>query len=372
MGVLLTFIPPYLKSVGITATELGVALGAIPAFAMVAPAFWGDVVDRTGKPGQVMTVIALGALLSLTPLVWVQGFWAVLACLMGYAFFGSSVTTVLDTIALRRVAQVGGSYSRLRLLGPAGSFVAVTSFGYAVSRTDQRAVYALLGLMSVFLLWSFWLHRPPSGAASAARRSKPAWNLLSGNPNLTLLLLGSCLHYVALGPFNTTLAIHYASLGHPPKVIGLAVGIGVLAETGVMLIYPQLARRLSPRALLLIAYAASAGRWAAVSVFSSAPALLLLSCLHGLTFGAFFPAIVGAVSSRVPDERRASGQALFVAFTFGLGGLLGFVGSGLVYQWIGGFRLFAVAAGVEVLALLVTLPVQPVAEPAKAQPSPSA
>jgi MFS transporter, PPP family, 3-phenylpropionic acid transporter len=106
---------------------------------------------------------------------------------------------------------------------------------------------------------------------------------------------------------------------------------------------------------LLVAFLASAVRWAGMAAADSAPAIVALSLLHGMTFGAFYVAAVAFVSSRVPEQLRASGQALMTSVTFGLGGLLGYLSAGTAYDWLGGHRLFAVSAIVEFVPALLIL-----------------
>ena len=78
----------------------------------------------------------------------------------------------------------------------------------------------------------------------------------------------------------------------------------------------------------------------------------------GFTFGSFYIAGVTYVARRVPDAMRASGQALMVAVTYGVGGLVGYLGAGSGYEWLGGFRLFAVAAALELVPALLILGVR--------------
>jgi PPP family 3-phenylpropionic acid transporter len=99
-----------------------------------------------------------------------------------------------------------------------------------------------------------------------------------------------------------------------------------------------------------VAFVASAVRWGGMALVSSPEGMVLIAPLHGMTFGAFYVASVAFLSRRVPPELRASGQALFAAFTFGLGGLVGYLSSGVGYDWLGGHRLFAVAGVVELVA----------------------
>jgi PPP family 3-phenylpropionic acid transporter len=87
--------------------------------------------------------------------------------------------------------------------------------------------------------------------------------------------------------------------------------------------------------------------------------IILLSLLHGMTFGAFYVASIGFLGRRVPAALRTSGQALFASVTFGLGGLVGYLLSGVGYDAFGGHRLFALAAMIEFLAAGLVLRATP-------------
>lgn len=92
-----------------------------------------------------------------------------------------------------------------------------------------------------------------------------------------------------------------------------------------------------------------------MSLTSSGTVLMALAVIHGLTFGAFFAASVGYMAKAAPDSLRATGQAMFVACAFGLGGLLGYLATGAAYDALGGHRLFLVGAGLEVVPMLLML-----------------
>jgi PPP family 3-phenylpropionic acid transporter len=89
--------------------------------------------------------------------------------------------------------------------------------------------------------------------------------------------------------------------------------------------------------------------------FSSLPLLALAQVLHAFTFGLFHVSAVGHTHRIFPPALRSSGQSLYSSLTYGLGNLLGFFGSALLVERIGIRGLFAVSAGVALLALLLTL-----------------
>jgi PPP family 3-phenylpropionic acid transporter len=355
-GISLPFLPAYLKSLSLSATQVGTLLAISPLLSLLAPSFWGHLADRTGQTGRILTVLALGALLCLSPLLWVERFAALAATFAAYAFFNSSFTPLIDSLALHRVAHAGGSYAHLRLFGSLGFILSSTAFGLLAPRVDRTAVFALLGLIAALALWSFTLH---AHSAPAARLHPLAGLKLLRHPDLRWLLAATSLHWLASAPYNATFSIHVLALGLSPAVVGLSAGLGVLAELAVMALYPRFADRLAPRHLLALAFVSSALRWAGVALVSSAPALVALSLLHGMTFGAFYVASIAFMARRVPPHLRASGQALYASVTFGLGGFVGYLSAGAGYDWLGGHRLFAVAAALELLAAALVLRAAP-------------
>lgn len=356
LGITLPFLPAYLASLSLSATQVGLLLALQPLMSLVMPPVWGHLADRTGRPDRVLTLLSLGACAAFAPLLFTERFATLVAVLAAYAVFVSSVTAIADALTLHRVAHTGSSYAHVRLFGSVGFVLTTTLFGLATVRPDRFTVGVPLLLIAGYALWSLSIHAP---AAPAPSVSPLAGLRLLGLRDVRLLLGATCLHWIACAPFNGLFSIHVRALGLPPAVVGLASGLGVAAEVAVMLLYPRLARRLAPRHILFLAFAASALRWWGMALAESPRVIVALSALHGLTFGAFYVASVAFMAQRVPAQLRASGQALFVAVSFGLGGLVGFVSSGAGYDWLGGHRLFGVAALLEAGAALLVLGVHP-------------
>lgn len=352
VGVLLPFLPPYLRSLGLSGAEIGALLAIQPALSLAAPPFWGWLADRFGRPDRVLSILAVGAGLGFAPLVAARSFGTVALALAAYAFFASSITSVLDSLALQRVALHGGAYARLRLFGSLGFIASAALFGAAIDVVDRRAVIVPLALIAAYAAWSFTLRARAPGFGG--RHPLSGLGLLR-HRDLALVLAATCLHWIASAPFHGMFGIHVARLGLPPWVVGASSAIGVLAEVAVMYAYPRVAARVAPRHVLLAAFLVSAARWAGMAVVSSPAALVALSVLHGMSFGAFYVAAVGLVAVRVPEAMRASGQALLVSITFGVGGLVGYLLAGAAFDALGGHRLFAVAAGLDLVPAALML-----------------
>jgi PPP family 3-phenylpropionic acid transporter len=348
-GVTLPFLPGYLGRRGLSATEIGFLLAIQPAIALVAPRVFCALADRTGKHARVLTLMAAGTTVAFSTLLLVDTFLGYAAGLVVYAIFVTSIVPLVDSLSIEAVRRAGASYSHLRLFGSVG-FVC-TSLGVGLLfETEGRG---LLLLPLVFLGGATLLAatvRSDIAAARVAVAFDPALRRA-----LTPLLAASALHWIACAPYHGSLALHVHALGLPNWVVGTSAAVGVIAEIGVMLLYPRLLERFDPRRVLVIAFLASAARWLGMSATTSASGIVALSLLHGFTFGAFYVAAMGFLAREVPAEQRARGQGLYGAITFGGGGLVGFAVSGYGFDWLGGKGLFGIAAGVEIVAAVVAM-----------------
>lgn len=382
VGILQPFLPAYLRGKGLSATQVGVVLALSPCVSLLGPPLWGHLADRGQRPGQVLTLLATGGAVTFACLLGVEGFLPLVCAMAAYGLFNSGVTPLADGLALQHVAARGGAYAHLRMFGSLGYIVTSVLFGWASAAlwggtVGRAAVVVPVLLLVALALWSLRLRvagppGPPGLHAAAApprpaRRAAPLAGLqLLRERDMRLFLAATSLHWLACAPFHGMLSIHVTALGLSPAVVGTTAGVGVAAELAMMLAFPRIAGARAPRHLLALAFAASAVRWAGMALAVRPGVMVALSLLHAFSFGMFYLAAVGFMARRVPDAIRSSGQALFASATFGVGGLVGYALSGRLYDAIGGHRLFALAAALEGVSLLLILLARPAPAPADA------
>jgi PPP family 3-phenylpropionic acid transporter len=134
--------------------------------------------------------------------------------------------------------------------------------------------------------------------------------------------------------------------------------VGVLAEVLLFLTLPRLARRFPPEALLAIGAGSGVLRWWLIASFPQEPVVLVLAqTLHAATFGVHHATAVVLVHHSVPRRHAGLAQALYSSLSFGLGGAVGTVIGGWLWEawWPAAiFHLAAVAsAGALAVVLLV-------------------
>lgn len=350
VGIGLPWMPQILTVNGLAPAEVGLVLAVTPACALVST-LWGQLADRTRRHGAVLALLALGGTAGTLGLYWSQSFWPALGCALFGALFGSSISTLADTLTLHATRRAGGSFSRVRVWGSVGFVVASTTFGFAVSAVDRTALLAIAALQGTAAVYTFAAFgKERVEGLAGAPPSFAAMRTLAATPAVRGLLAASCLHWIACAPFHSVYGAHVTAMGFEPRVVGLSTSAAVLSEVAVMVRWPTFAHRLSLPVLLVASFAASGARWV-LTAHAGEGLLIALGAVHGLTFAAFYVASVEWMAKHSPDSMRASAQALWVSATFGVGGVVGYLLSGWVWGALGTPRLFELAGAFELVPL---------------------
>jgi PPP family 3-phenylpropionic acid transporter len=372
VAVGMAYMPAHLRALGFSGAQISTALAIAPLMSLVVPLAWAWLADRTQRHDRVLRFIAFGAWLGFSPLVWGHG-WAarsfalVLTGYVGYAVFFVGMGGLADALAVARV-RAGAVYGRIRLWGSLGWIVTALAVGALLGTSTPRlggllvpaAMWAALG-GAVVASWQV--------AGTGERTVRPRLGdvrTLLAEPGLRLLLVAGALHWACMAPYNVFFGVFLRDLGLPPVSWGLAYSVGVTAEMLVLLYFHRINARFSLDTLLAAAFVTSALRWVGNAVLRAPSALIALQALHGMTFGMFWSAGIALVGTTVPPKLRATGQALLV-MAINVGGAVGNLAVGRVYDTAGPRVLFALAALGEVLPLavilrgrrLVTIPTHP-------------
>ncbi len=360
VAINMAYMPSHLRALGLPGREIATALAVAPILSLAVPLGWAWLADRTRRHDRVLRIVACGAWLGFSPLVLARGpaarsFSVILAAYLAYAVFAVGMGGLADALAVVRV-RAGAIYGRLRLWGSVGFVVAAVVTGAAIGALHADLAGPLIPLAMWLALGGAFVAstRLRSVREEATRPHAADFRALLHAPGLRLLLLAGALHWACMAPYNVFFGIFLRELGLPPVAWGLAYSIGVVAEMLVLLYFHRLHTRFSLDALLAAAFLVSALRWLAVCRARSPVALILLQSLHGMTFGMFWSAAIAMVAATVPAPLRATGQALLV-MSINLGGAIGNLTTGALYDVSGPRTLFLLAAIGEGFPLLVVL-----------------
>ncbi len=356
----MAFMPAHLRALGLTGAQISMALAVSPLLALAVPLGWAWLADRTQRHDRVLQLISFGAFVGFTPLAWAHGraaqsFALILIGYLGYATFYVGMGGLADALAVARV-RAGAVYGRLRLWGSVGYVIAAITVGallgpYLLRLRGPLVPCAMWAALAAAFVASLSL----GGTGEPTTRPRAAdVRALLAEPGLRLILLAGALHWACMAPYNVFFGVFLRDLGLEPLWWGVAYAVGVTAEMLVLLTFHWMHARFRLDALLAAAFIASALRWVGNAVLRAPAALIALQALHGMTFGMFWSAAIALVAATVPPKLRATGQALLV-MAINLGGAVGNLTVGRLYDSAGPATLFVIAAAGELLPLLVVL-----------------
>ncbi len=343
-GVWLPYVPAWLASLGLTGWQIG-AIGATqPALRWVSALALSAAADRWRIRHRLLLAAALAGAVCFLPLLAVRTFWPLMIVLAAIALCHGLVIPTLDAVVIDNLDRVGGDYPRLRVAGSVAFVVGAMVSAPAV-------VPLLLVVPSLALVPA--LAGLPRAQRGHAHEARPPWALLT--PPLRAFLATAFLVNASCGAWHGFFALHVASLGLPDTLPGLAWGLAVALEIVLFVWGRGVLARFEPAHLVLVTVAVTIVRWAGTAVASSAPLVVGLQLGHAFTFSVFHLAAILLLAKLVPAASSTSGQGLYGFVSFGLGLGSGIALAGTLVDDLGTPRLFAVEAGVAVLALAPAL-----------------
>jgi MFS transporter, PPP family, 3-phenylpropionic acid transporter len=351
IGILEPFLAPLWRAFGFAPAEIG-ALAAVPSMvAILAPFLWTVYADtrRSGERIFLRNTAGAAGLALLLPLAGRP--WKAGLILGTLALVRAPLIPLANSMAFRALDGRRVGYAAIRLWGTAGYVLTALAAGLCMDRIGLRlgVVGAGLALGGAALVARGGQTR--AGAALNPVRWPAVWALLQDR-RLLVLVTATTLARLSCGPYDTFFSIHLEERGFSRMFMGTAWALAASSELALMLGWARLARPGSARRWLIAALAAHPARWLLAALVQSPLGLLAIQCLHALTFGALYLAAVERVDELAPDGLRATAQGLFASCAFGIGGALGSLWAGALFEPLGMRALYLVAAG---LALGATL-----------------
>lgn len=360
VGVMMTFMPLHLRLLGMTASMTGALFAMRTLVQTLLPPFLGIWADRMGSARTPLIIACAGSALSFVPLLWVTDLRAVTVLLLMQSAFGGALVPLADSMTLTLLGVRPQLYGRIRLAGSVAFGVGILVFSSAVSGAGhgesmddavQWAVPAIGGAMVLCVLLAFALPHVSRQRASGARAALGALK----SRNLWVLFAAGAVHWAAHAPYTVFFGVHLKDLGLAPHWAALSLAGGIVVETWVMFRASAFLPALNTRNALLFTLAVGLLRWVITALAHDGWLIVLAQATHGISFGLFYVLLVAVVREEVPEEARSTGQTVMTGVVFGLGGVGGTLLAGAAFDVGKGPLAFACSAGLEVLAMLMTL-----------------
>lgn len=352
LGALIPYWSLYLKSLDYSAQSIGVLMAIIPATKIFAPYLWGWIADHTRHPLTIIRFANLFAVVAFAGVFVDADFMWLALVLFAFSFFWNSSLPLFEAMTLNHLGDDQHKYSVIRLWGSLGFITMVVLLGeyYDVTGID-RAPVVIIVLLAGILLASLIV---PERLGSQHERQVPIMHVIR-QPVVLAFLLVCFLMLVSHGPYYTFYSIYLESHGYTRGMIGLLWAVGVMAEVIVFLIMHRLLLTIDMRRLLLVSFILTALRWVLIGFFVDNLSVLFFAQLfHAFSFGVFHAVSIALVHRFFTGRHQGRGQALYASLSFGAGGAVGSLLSGVLWDQIEHAYLFALAAIIAIIAFIVT------------------
>ncbi len=347
VGAAWPYLPVYYDDLGLDLGEIGLVAALSAATQLVAAPTWGGLTDRFPHTRLTLPAAALTAAVGAVMLARATDLLTVVPGALVLSFGLAGIGPVLDARVLDLLGADKIRYGQLRAWGSLAFVVVALLVGVGLDSAGMGALFVVyVPLLIATALISLSLPRGRSTAGGSVLRG--AWAFVVA-PGMRLFLFGSLLVWSLLAAVTGFYSIQVTALGAPPATIGIVWAFGAIVEVPIMFGFPRLAARFGTERLIVAGAAAFALR-AGIAALAREPLLLVLVApLEGAGFALSYVGGVGYVAQRARPGLAATAQGVYSA-TSGLASIIGAAAGGFVAGAITIPGMFAVSAGLGVLA----------------------
>lgn len=325
IGVHIIFVPKILSMLHYDPVQIGTIFASAPLVRFAIPFLF----LRGFRLDQKTFFAALGLMIAGAAGFYpaLEYFWPLLAV---NVLFGIGIALVLPYIEVIALEEIGKErYGRIRLFGSIG-FIAVSLVLVDYLGDPYTGIAFLIAMASLTLLFAAVIGRRQHriDAEPSTEGESGGFSILGHIP----LWIGFFLMQVSFGPFYNFFTIYTTDHGVSLETTVWLWSFGVIAEI-VMFYFQGPLLRKNLFAILRIAAFITALRWLVVDLFpDSTPLLFAAQSLHAFSFALFHSAAIATLFHLYPARRLS--QQFFFGISYGLGGFVGALGSGALYQYL--------------------------------------
>ncbi|SFF31166.1 MFS transporter, PPP family, 3-phenylpropionic acid transporter [Fontimonas thermophila] len=346
VGAFLPYWASYLQARGFTAVQMGLAFALMGVMRTLVPLAWGWWADHSGRRIGLIRWAAVAALLTFMAIPFVDGVLWIGALMIGYTLFWHALLPQFEVVALAHLQASGGDYSRVRLWGSVGFVVAVMGLGWALDWTGILWLPWLVGAFWLGMAIATWFV-PESPRLHPLDAPRSAVQDVLRRPQVLALLVACLASQLSFAPYYNFFTLFLETHGYSRGAAGMLWSIGVLAEIALFVFIGRVLVHVGARALMLAALMATALRWCLTAAAVDAwPVLVAAQLSHAVTFGAYHVVAMHYVQRLFPADLQGRAQAIYNAVAYGIGGSIGSLAAGYVWEHIAPEAVFYAAGAV--------------------------
>ena len=345
IGLMSPYLSLYFSSRNFGAIEIAALMSMFQITRILGPFAWGWLADVRRDRLGIMRITSCLAVIVFLGIFYLETYVYLLIWLFLLNTVISSLMPLGEAAtihALYKDKSFDQRYGRLRLWGSIGFIVMVMAAGawfeaFGISSLPWFGLSALI----ILAILTMTLREPPmeashhisSGFLKALKNKDVIW-FMSAN---FWMIFGHAAFYVFY-------SLYLDGLGYSKSEIGLLWMLGVAAEVVFFYFQNSFFKRFNTKTILVWAYLMMAVRFLIIAYLPHTMTLILAKLMHAATFGAHHSASLKMLQRWFSGAMQARGQALYTTVSYGVGGTVGGLASGWVWEHWGAPHVFGVAA----------------------------
>ena len=316
---------------GFSVIEIAVLMSMLQITRIVGPFSWGWLSDYLSNRIGIIRVCACLAALVFLCIFYLQDYIGFFIWMFVLHTILSSQMPLGETAtihALYKDNSFDKRYGRLRLWGSIG-FIAMVLFAGELFQRKGIELYPYVGTVILFSLAAitFGLHEPKMERRKMVRGELFAVLI---NPDVRWFLVSGFFMIFAHASLYVCYSLYLTNLGYDKFQIGLFWALGVAAEVLFFYFQNKVLSRIDSEIVLQGAFGIGVVRFILIAFFPTTIVLMLAQLMHAGTFAAHHSAATKLLQRWFTGPLQARGQAIMATVSYGLGGTIG----GLCAGWI--------------------------------------
>ena len=354
LGSFLPFWSLYLNSKAFSADQIGELSACLLVTKIVAPQLFGWIADRSHIRMCWIKLSCLFSALIFSGFLFYNDYnWFALTSL-SFSFFWNATLPQFEAATLFHLHnRLSLHYSRIRSWGSIGFIVAVIVIGRVLDYWGPEILpYIIVALLALNLLVALTI--PEAGMHHQTDAPQGLFDIVFRKHTLAFFLVYLFLQ-LAHGPYYVFFSVYLKSHQYTATETSWLWALGVAAEIILFMFAGSLLKRFSLWGLLCTTLLMSSLRWWIIAnLVDDSLYLIVAQIFHAASFGLAHVVAIQMLYDYFGHHHQGQGQALYSAISFGLGGMLGSLGSGYYWDKLGGEQIFLMAMLASLLALLIT------------------
>lgn len=347
-ALVVSFFPLYFLERGFSEGQIGIIYSTGPFISIFANILLGMASDKFRTIRKLLMLLLLGQLATIAVLYPVNHFGLICVVMTAFYFFQTPINPLSDSLILLSSRYTGTPYALIRIFGSLGFAAGAYMFGLILKEIGTSRTLALtLGTVAATLLLSFFIKDYQE--ASRKIQFSGFFKLLRQRSVVlffVLILLISVSHRMYEGFLTVTLR----HLGASDSLIGTAWLTSAVSEIPILFLLGKYGHKIKELPLLMFASLMYAIRMWLLGHLDSPGWIVATQVMHSVSFGIYFSTALRYISHLIPDEYRASGQAVYAVIWTGLAGLISGVLGGMMYEEMGRLAFYQTASAIAVIA----------------------